>query len=196
MSKNFQLLSITIALTVLSTANCRLFEAPAPLKGPVVPAKVHVDLQRYMGTWYGIASIPLPFGGDCVCGLSKYTLEKGNKVRVYNECQNKAGKKRSVIGFAVSRNADNTELSVFIYGNQAPYWILDIGDSQNYGYVLVGEPSRKSLFILARTRTITDAVYKKLTDKAVELGYDPKTLVKSQPQYCEKASAMDAVAFE
>jgi apolipoprotein D and lipocalin family protein len=55
-----------LALSMLSAS------APAAASGPYAssnqPAATvsHVDLARYQGTWYEIASIPQPFESNCI----------------------------------------------------------------------------------------------------------------------------------
>lgn len=51
------------------------------------------------------------------------------------------------------------------------YWILAL--DQDYQWSLVGHPSRKYLWILSRSPTMSDALYAKIVARAVELGYDP-----------------------
>ena len=174
-------IAIVTALLAVKAVQSRMFD----LTGAVTPAGVKVDLTRYQGLWYEITSIPQPYLGDCVCSTAQYTLE-GGKVKVTNTCANQQYKKRATNGYAVSKNAQNTKLEVFFYGQGAPYWILAIGNTQNYDHVLVGEPSRKSLYILSRRPEIVPATYNKLIAIAKAQGFDTSKLVGDQIKYCLK----------
>ena len=65
----------------------------------VVP---HVDLQRYLGRWYEIATIPQHFQKGCVAVTADYSLLKNGDIRVVNTCRQGTldGKIRSVRGRA------------------------------------------------------------------------------------------------
>ena len=58
------------------------------------------------------------------------------------------------------------------------YQILDL--DENYQTVLVGEPGRKYLWILARTENISNTEYNRLISKAKSLGFPTENVVKSK----------------
>jgi apolipoprotein D and lipocalin family protein len=49
---------------------------------------------------------------------------------------------------------------------------------KDYKYVLIGEPSFKCLWILAREKKMDEATYKMLLQKAIDNGYDIKPIIK------------------
>jgi lipocalin len=55
---------------------------------------------------------------------------------------------------------------------------------KEYRYVLVGDPSLKYLWILARQKTLEESIYQMLLKKAVENGYDVSAIIKVE-QDCE-----------
>jgi apolipoprotein D and lipocalin family protein len=59
----------------------------------------------------------------------------------------------------------------FVWGD---YWV--IAAVGHYDAVLVGSPDRQYLWVLARTRTISDAVYTTLTRVAAQQGFDLQRL--------------------
>ena len=61
-----------------------------------------VDLNRYMGKWYEIASFPQWFQKGCVASAATYTLRKDGDVDVLNQCRDKTldGKQRNAKGKA------------------------------------------------------------------------------------------------
>ena len=54
---------------------------------PSEPPKTvpHVDLERYMGTWYDITSIPFIFTRGCSKMTANYTLNEDSTVKVHNK---------------------------------------------------------------------------------------------------------------
>jgi len=60
---------------------------------------------------------------------------------------------------------------------EADYWIIDLGP--DYEYAVVGEPSRRFLWILSRTPNMDEAVYEEIISRLPEKGYDPDRLVRT-----------------
>ena len=128
-----------------------------PEKYPVTmkPVDKQVNVGLYMGQWYAVFHFPDSFEKDCICSNALYAINSGGWVDVTNTCQNTKGQIETVIGTAVSVNADNTELEVSF--PQAPikgnYWFLDF-DDQNYQWAIIGEPCRKDGWFLSRTKSV------------------------------------------
>lgn len=138
-----------------------------------------VDLNRYMGTWYEIASFPNRFQKNCKCTTANYRLES-NKVSIVNMCiKSNTDKVSTAKGNAwVVPNTNNTQLKVqFFWPFKGDYWILYV--NPNYTHVLVGSPNREYLWILAREREINHSSYHKLIKIAKEKGYDITKLNKT-----------------
>lgn len=137
-----------------------------------------VDIERYMGTWYEIAKYPNRFEQGCYAVTAEYTLRDDGTVRVVNTCRAADGVtvRSTIEGFAtVADKATNAKLSVFFYVPfGAPYWIIDLDD--DYQYAVVGEPSRRFLWILSRTPTLDDATFDAILQRLPEKGYDPSRL--------------------
>ena len=49
-----------------------------------------VDLNRYAGRWYEIASYPAPFQKNCTGSLADYELRSDGKVKVTNACYDRS----------------------------------------------------------------------------------------------------------
>jgi len=163
--------------------------AHAETKDPqVVPS---VDLKRYQGKWYEIARFPNRFQEHCTGNVAaSYSLRKDGRITVINECKIKDGTTDRAEGIA--RLADpkgpNSKLKVrfapaflsflpFVWGD---YWIIDL--APDYSYVLVGDPGRKYLWILARTPQIPESTYKQLVEKARQQGFAADRLVKTKQE--------------
>jgi len=138
----------------------------------------HVDLARYVGTWYDIASFPQRFQRGCTGTTATYTIQGDGKIEVLNRCRDGslAGKERTAQGRArVVNRSTNAKLKVsFFRPFWGDYWIVDLGP--NYEYAVVGHPSRDYLWILSRTPTIDSAVYEGILGRLREQGYEVERL--------------------
>lgn len=150
-----------------------------------------IDLQRYAGRWYEIASTPNPFQRKCLCSTANYTLDPATgTVAVLNRCQWADDEVKEGRATAWPINDNNTWLRVnFIdrligSGERAvqwpfnvaagDYWILHVDDA--YTEALVGSPDGEYLWILSRAPTITKADYHRLATLAASKGYKPNAL--------------------
>lgn len=149
-----------------------------------VQTVAHVDLARYVGTWYEIAAFPMIFERGCVGSTATYSARPDGKIDVLNMCRNGSfeGSPREAKGVAwVTDTTTNAKLRVqFFWPVSAPYWIIALGE--NYEYAMVANPNRKNLWILSRTPQMSEAVYTELVQKAVAQGFDVTRLVKTPQQ--------------
>ncbi|RVW73620.1 Temperature-induced lipocalin-1 [Vitis vinifera] len=120
-----------------------------------------IDLQRYMGRWYEIASFPSFFQPkNGINTRATYTLEAdGTTVRVLTR-----------LGFYVPPFLP----IIPVVGD---YWVLFL--DEEYQYALIGQPSRKYLWILCRQTHMDEEIYEMLVEKAKEVGYDVSKLRKT-----------------
>jgi len=135
-----------------------------------------VDLQRYAGTWYEIASYPQFFERGCSNVKATYT-SKGSYIEVFNQSV-KNGKQNDIKGKAfVVKNSQNTKLKVqFFWPFKGDYWIIDLAN--DYSWAVVSNPKRTTLWILSRTSKMDEILYNSLIDKLVKNGFDKDKIVK------------------
>lgn len=119
---------------------------------------------------------------DCNVTATYSLLPNGN-ISVLNQCRAKSptGRLRKAVGKArVAAGSDGRKLQVSFFGPfWAPYWILEL-DVNQYGYALVGEPTRKFLWVLCRTPTMPEDVFDHLMELAeTKYGYSLEKLIKT-----------------
>ena len=133
-----------------------------------------VDLKKYAGKWYEIASIPQRFQKGCTGTTAEYTFTDKGYVIVENRCNKDSinGKQSYIKGKAfVVENSGNAKLKVqFFWPFKGKYWIIDLAD--DYSYAVVGHPNRKYLWILSRTPTMDDITYQQILSRIKEKGFD------------------------
>jgi apolipoprotein D and lipocalin family protein len=143
-----------------------------------------VDLTRYLGVWYEIATIPQRFQKGCTGVTATYSLRPDGKIDVVNQCFKDSlnGKHKQVHGKAwVTDTVSNAKLKVqFFWPFSGAYWIIELDG--NYQYAVVGHPDRKYLWILCRTPKMDEILYNDLLKRLREVhGYDLSGL-KRTPQ--------------
>jgi apolipoprotein D and lipocalin family protein len=137
-----------------------------------------VDLSQYAGLWYEIARYPNGFQQDCEGVTAEYVQRADGKITVINTCR--SGDERTAKGVArVVEGSGNSKLKVQFAPEWVPfasgdYWILHL--EPDYSAALVGAPSGKYLWILAREKQISDALMSKITARAQALGYETAPL--------------------
>ncbi|MBA4395155.1 MAG: hypothetical protein C0407_16520 [Desulfobacca sp.] len=134
-----------------------------------------VDLNRYLGTWYEIATIPQRFQKGCTGATAAYRLRPDGKIDVLNQCYKDSlnGKYKSVHGKAwVTDTLTNAKLKVqFFWPFSGAYWIIEL--DSNYQYAVVGHPNRNYLWILCRAPKMDQGLYDGLLARIRDVhGYD------------------------
>ena len=81
--------SILIASAILALAGCANSGTGSIPKPP--PQTMQVDLQRYQGTWYELARLPMFFQRNCVQSEAHYSLQTDGTMAVRNRCQTLQG---------------------------------------------------------------------------------------------------------
>ena len=163
-------LLLFLCAAALSVAGCAGPRAP-------LPTVAAVDLDRYAGRWVEIAHLPNRFQAKCVSDTrATYAQEKGS-ITVLNECRTADGRFDSAQGIAqVVEGSGNARLRVsFFRPFYGDYWILAL--DPDYRWVLVGEPTRKYAWILARSPQLDDATRDALLARADALGFDRSAFV-------------------
>lgn len=142
----------------------------------------NVDLKKYAGKWFEIASYPQYFQKGCHCTTAEYTLSEKGYVVVENRCNKGSvtGKQTYIKGKAfVEDGSGNAKLNVqFFWPFKAKYWIIDLAD--DYSYAVVSHPNKKYLWILSRTSKMDDSVYQQITARLKTKGFDLSKLQKTE----------------
>lgn len=151
------------------------------MNAQVLQTVEYVDLSKYSGKWYEIASYPQRFQKGCQCTTAEYTLSDKGYVIVENRCNKDSvnGKQAYIKGKAfVENNSGNAKLKVqFFWPFKAKYWIIILAD--DYSYAVVSHPNKKLLWILSRTSKMEDAVYGQITSTLQSKGFDVSKLKKT-----------------
>jgi apolipoprotein D and lipocalin family protein len=144
-----------------------------------------LDLQRYQGTWYELARLPLYFQRKCAQSQAQYQLRGDGKVSVLNRCRTLEGEWIEASGQAEPQQPGQTDKLWVTFDNwfsnlfprltRGAYWVLYV--DPDYQVALVGEPSRKYLWLLSRQPQVSPSVRDRLLSIAQERGYQTDGLI-------------------
>ena len=148
---------------------------------PPVRTVQHVDLARYMGDWYVIAEIPNLAEKHCIDSVESYALRADGKIDNWFSCRKgsfDAPMKR--VTSATASIADTSSNATwhlrFFKVIPVGYVILDL--DPDYRWVMIGHPSRRWGWILARSTTLPDPLYQSILARTQAQDYDPASFVK------------------
>ncbi|MBU6260625.1 MAG: lipocalin family protein [Burkholderiales bacterium] len=160
--------------TVLAAAlaAARVAMAARTAAAPPVRSVAAVDLARYSGRWYEIASFPMFFERHCVADVTAdYEPAADGNLTVRNRCRTASGHDAASGRARVVPGHGNSRLEVsFFWPFEADYWILGLDPA--YRWAVVGDPNRKYLWILARTPQLPAAQQEAALAVARAQGYD------------------------
>lgn len=138
------------------------------------------DIDRYQGTWVEIAAIPQFFQRKCVRDTrATYTAAEPQLIRVENVCTRSDGGREMVEGRARRVDADvpaKLEVTFFeLFGEyrfwvSGGYWVIAL--DPNYQWAVVGHPSRRFGWVLARERRLSPVALAEVIGRIKSQGYD------------------------
>jgi apolipoprotein D and lipocalin family protein len=167
-------LTVPVAVLVLLLSGC------ATVPNDPLPTVRNVDLQRFMGDWYVIASIPTTIEKEAYNAIERYDLNPDGTIATTFTFR-KGGfdgkpKEYNPKGFVRDREHNSTWGMQFIWPIKAEFLIsyLDPGYSQT----IVARNARDYVWIMARTPEIPAADYDRLVAMVAAWGYDTSELRK------------------
>lgn len=159
-----------------------LFSVGAFARQPELPTASDVDVGRYVGKWYTIASLPQFFTRNCEGQTAEYAPNGEKTISVLNACIKENKEVKTIKGEGTIVDAPNNARLVIRFDSfwtnlfrvKGEYVIIKL--SESYDTVMVGSTNRKSLWIMSRTPSIDPDVlldYKKTAD---QLGFSVEQL--------------------
>ena len=150
-----------------------------------LPTVEKVELDKYLGVWYEVARKPMSFQKQCARDvLAIYTVNENGNIAVDNRCYDREGNLQQSFGEAFVINEPyNSKFKVsfvpeavrWIPVGRGDYWILKL--DEHYQMALVGEPTRKYLWVLCRDPHPDEAMVNEYLKYAKSLGYNIKNII-------------------
>jgi apolipoprotein D and lipocalin family protein len=158
--------------------------ASSPKNLPEQKLSRKVDLPRFMGKWYVIASNPTIFESGANNATETYTWNEAEQridVDFRFRQDSPDGKEKTIPqkGFVFDHDT-NAEWRI------QPFWPLKfgyliIGLADDYSYTMIGTPGRDNVWIMARRPSLPEARYQEILQRLRTLGYDTDK-IKKVPQ--------------
>ena len=135
----------------------------------------HVDLPRYMGSWYVIAICDNPVERPLTAAMESYAHRGDGRIDVHFQWRSgslSAPRQEHRFTARVIDRPANARWRVQIFPLVFASYVI-IALDEKYRWAAVAHPSRKFGWILARAPSIPDSVWKDLLAVFQEQGYDP-----------------------
>ncbi len=188
MSPRFLLLA---ALAALALPACTHHQrSPMAASPPPLRTVPHVDLPRFMGDWRVIANIPYFAERGNVDSIESYQLRPDGRIAngfAFRKGSFDAPQKRMAFTAEVKNQETNAEWRVrFLPFFKVAYLIIDLDPA--YQWTVIGHPSRKYGWIMARETTLPEATYQGILQRLRAQGYDPAAFAKVPQTRAQLAS--------
>lgn len=138
----------------------------------------HVDLNRFEGKWYVIASIPTYIEKEAYNAVESYRLTDDGTVETtftFNKGDfNGPLKTYRPRGYIRDKQSNAVWGMQFIWPFKAEYRIIYLSD--DYTETVIGRTKRDYVWIMARRPSISDDTYQRIIDFIQAQGYDPAKL--------------------
>ena len=134
----------------------------------------YVDIEKFMGDWYVIANIPTFLEKGATNAIESYELNDKGEVETYFSYfkNSPQGTKKEYFpkGFIVNKDTNAEWKMQFLWPFKASFLIIDL--DQDYSYTVIGVPSRKYVWIMAREPEIPQNIYQGILSRLQKNGYD------------------------
>jgi len=137
------------------------------------------ELERYLGTWYEIARLDHRFERGLRNVTATYSMRDDGGVVVANRgYSEKKSQWKDAQGKAYfAEDADTGFLKVSFFGPFYGSYAVFVLDKEDYQYAFVSGNSRKYLWFLSRTPTVSEELLQKFKTEASSRGFDTDNLI-------------------
>lgn len=171
--KTIQLLGMALIMAV-SCAN------RTPVNTIDTTTVKHLELEKYLGTWYEIARFPHSFEKGLVGVTARYSLMNDGTISVVNQgykgsLEGKTSRAEGKVKIPDPEDPARLKVSFFLffYGD---YYVLEL--DKDYRWAMIGSSTPKYFWILSRSPQMDPEVYMMLLKNAEKRGYDLSKLIK------------------
>lgn len=170
----------TIQRLLIMTILASILSACASNKLAPIPPVAKVDLPKFMGDWYVLAVIPTLIETEAYNAIENYKLDSDGTIAT-TFTFNKGSLDGDVKtyhprGFVVDGTGNALWGMQFIWPIKAEFIIAHLDEA--YSQTIIARSARDYVWIMARTPTVSEAEYSKLTSIVSNMGYDMSKLRK------------------
>ena len=154
-----------------------------------IPPVEQVDLDRFMGDWYVIASIPTAMERGAYNAVETYSRAPDGRIDTvfrYRKDGFEGGLQTMTPTGFVREGTGNAVWGMrFVWPVKAEYIIASL--APDYSDTIVARNRRDYVWIMARTPTLPEARYRQLVDEVAAMGYDTGRLHRAPQRWPESA---------
>ena len=152
---------------------------------PPLKTVANVDLPRFMGDWYVIANIPTFIEKGAHNAVESYRLDKDGTIATTFTFRagsfNGEQKRYTPRGFVRSDPSNAVWGMQFVWPIKADYRITHL--AADYSQTIISREARDYVWIMARTPSIPEADFQRLSSIVAGQGYDIKQLQRVPQQW-------------
>lgn len=157
---------------------------------PTIPTVAGLELDRFMGDWYVIASIPTSFEKNAFNAIESYRLAEDGSIETTFRF-NQGGfdgpvKTYRSRAFVMDAGTNAHWGMQFVWPFKAEYRVVYL--SPDYSLTIIGRSKRDYVWIMARTPSISEGEYRQALDLIASYGYE-KERVQKVPQQTSSTAA-------
>ncbi len=151
-----------------------LLSGPASADLPAIPAVPHVDLARFMGTWYLVGGLPTRYERQAWNAVETYTLLRDGRIQTtlaFNQGRTDGPRKFIEAPAQVRPGTGNAIWDVRVFGPvKAQYVVAWLSD--DYSMMLVARDARDYAWLFSRCPNVPSADMERAREHLRGWGYD------------------------
>jgi apolipoprotein D and lipocalin family protein len=152
---------------------------------PPIKTVTHVDLQRFMGDWYVIASIPTFIERDAYNAIESYRLNADGSIATTFTFRQGGfdgePKRYTPTGYVFDTGSNAVWGMQFLWPIKADYRVVYL--DADYTQTVIGRDKRDYVWIMARQPVLPAADYARLLTLLAEQGYDVSKIQRVPQQW-------------
>ena len=175
-------ISILLSITLINCNDRSDFKSTETMK-----TVNYVDLEKYMGDWFVIANIPTFIEKNATNAIESYKLSSDGIIHTtfsfYKDSPEGEKKIYRPKGFVFNKESNAEWRMQFLWPFKMPFLIIEL--DEDYSYTVIGYPSKKYVWIMARDPQMEEKRYNLILDNLSKIGYDI-SLIQKVPQIWSK----------
>jgi apolipoprotein D and lipocalin family protein len=167
------LFAAVILFTTLSTVGC------ATVSKPPIPTVAHVDITKFMGSWYVIGSIPTFLEKNAYNAIESYEQNPDGTIKTTFTYHKHSfdGPLKTMKPTGFIRDSSNAVWGMrFLWPFKAEYLIAYL--NADYSETIIARSARDYVWIMVKKPQISDADYQLLVERAGAMGYDTAKILR------------------
>jgi len=145
----------------------------------------YVDLERFMGDWYVVASIPTFLEKGAHNAVESYALNPDGTIattfRFNKEAFDGPVKVYRPTGFVMDRKTNARWGMQFIWPIKGDYRVIYLDD--DYQLTVIGRAKRDYAWVMSRRPDFSNEEFERIKDFIQDVGYDPSKLRRVPQRY-------------